>query len=110
MGYLLSRNNGKTKFVPFASYPLVRRDLSLKRKDTVSYQMVKETIRKARVPYVKGVLFFDDFKDKDNQRYLGISVLLSKDDGTLKDEEISSALNSIVKELSVKLSITLKGE
>ena len=110
LGYLLSRNNGKTKFVPFASYPLVRRDLSLKRKDTVSYQMVKETIRKARVPYVKGVLFFDDFKDKDNQRYLGISVLLSKDDGTLKDEEISSALNSIVKELSVKLSITLKGE
>lgn len=110
LGYLLSMNYGKTKFVPFNSYPLVRRDLSLKRKDGVSYQRVKETILKARNPFVKGVLFFDDFKDEAKERYLGISLLLSKEDGTLKDEEISSALTSVVKELFVKLGIGLKGE
>ena len=110
LGYLLERNNGKTKFVPFNSYPLVRRDLSLKRKEDVSFLRVKNTILKARIPFVKGVLFFDDFKDKDNARYLGISLLLGKDDGTLKDQEIASSINSVVKELSVKIGVTLKGE
>lgn len=110
LGYLLERNNGKTKFVPFNSYPLVRRDLSLKRKEDVSFLRVKNTILKARIPFVKDVLFFDDFKDKDNARYLGISLLLGKDDGTLKDQEIASSINSVVKELSVKIGVTLKGE
>ncbi len=110
LGALLKRNRGKRKFTSFSSYPLVRRDLSLKRKDSVSYQRVKTLIRKSHVPYVKDVLYFDDFTDKDSSRYLGISLLLGKEEGTLKDEEISSSVSAIVKALSLKLGLTLKGE
>lgn len=111
LSYLLNLKGGKTKFVPFSSYPTVRRDLSFKMNDKVDYQTLKKCIMKVRDSYVKDVLFFDDFKDKESgEHYLGLSLILGKEDGTLKDAEIQSAISNVVNAVKKELSLTLRGE
>lgn len=111
LSYLLNLKGGKTKFTSFSSYPTVRRDLSFKMKEGLDFATLKKTILKVRGCYLKDVLFFDDFTDKQTgDHFLGVSLILGKEDGTLKDAEIQAAIAQVVSTVKSELSLTLRGE
>ncbi len=111
VGYLFDMKGFKTKFASFVSYPEVRRDLSFKINDKVNYALLKKTILSVKSSYVKQVEYFDDFVDKNtNERYLGVSLLLGKEDGTLNDKEISSSLEAVIQAVKANLGLTIRGE
>lgn len=111
LSYLLNLKGSKTKFVPFSSYPTVRRDLSFKMRDGFDFATLKKTILKAKGTYLKDVLFFDDFTDKvTGGHFLGVSLILGKEDGTLKDAEIQASIAQVVSVVKSELSLTLRGE
>lgn len=110
LGYLFELKGLKTKFTAFSSFPLVRRDLSFKVNDDITYEQIKKKILSLKNTYLKSIYYFDDFKDKDTkERYLGISLLLGKEDGTLNDAEINNTLNIIINELKASLGLTIRG-
>ena len=111
LGYLLNLKGMKTKFVPFTTFPTVRRDLSFKVNDKADYQTIRKSILRLKDFYVLDVCLFDEFVDKlTGCKYLGISVFLGKEDGTLKDSEITSSVKKVVDTLKSEFSLTLKGE
>lgn len=110
LSYLLSVANRKTRFEPFSSYPSVRRDISIKVDQTVSFDSIQRSIAKRKDLFVSSVSIFDRFVSADNKEcYLGIAIYLKKDDSTLKDEEITHSMEEIIKMLKSS-GITLKGE
>ncbi len=110
LGYLFSLKGLNTKFASFASYPLVRRDLSFKMNDKVTFALLKKQILSTRDAYVKGVYYFDDFTDKlTGERYLGVSLLLGKENGTLNDAEINAALDAIKNGVKANLGLVIRG-
>lgn len=110
-GYLTGLKGLKTKFSSFASFPLVRRDLSFRMNGKVTYAQLKKAILSVKNSFVREVDYFDDFTDKvTGERYIGISVLLGKEDGTLNDAEITSSLNNIIGFVKSNLGLTLRGE
>lgn len=111
LGYLLALRSSATKFKPFDSYPLVRRDLSIKMDGKATFEQIKKTILRTKDTYVKDVLFFDDFLEKEtNAHYLGVSLLLGKEGSTMKDSEINDTLEKVKSELKAKLALSLRGE
>lgn len=109
IGYLLEQKRKKTKFKSFSNTPVVTRDLSIKINDEVSFLMLKTQILKLKDTYIKDVLFFDTYMDESG-KYLGISLLLSKDDETLKDEEINSSVNKVVSLITNDLNLSIRGK
>ena len=110
-GYLCNLKGLKTKFASFASFPLVRRDLSFRLNDKVTYAQLKKAILSTKNSFVREVEYFDDFTDKETgNRYLGVSVLLGKEDGTLNDAEITSSLENIIGFVKSNFGLTLRGE
>ena len=111
LGYLFNLKGLKTKFSSFNSYPMVRRDLSFKMNDKVTYAQLKKQILSIKNSYVKEVDYFDDFTDKfTGERFLGVSLLMGKEDGTLNDVEINSALEAVKNGIKANLGLTIRGE
>jgi phenylalanyl-tRNA synthetase beta chain len=111
LGFLLSLKSSKTHFEPYSSFPTVRRDLSFRKKADVSYERLKRTIREVKNAYLLDVALFDDFKDpQTGEEYLGVSLTLGKEDGTLKDSEITAALGNVETAVKTQLGLTLRGE
>ena len=111
LGKLLALKGMNTKFVPFSSFPEVRRDLSFRMNDKVDYALLRKTILHVPDTNVQDVCLFDEFVDKVTSiTYLGISVFLGKEDGTLKDSEITSSIKKITEACKAELGLTLRGE
>jgi phenylalanyl-tRNA synthetase beta chain len=111
LGYLLSLKGRQTHYVINPSLASVRRDLSFKVSDEVSFAQLKKTILQTKDSFVRSVSLFDDFFDKaTDQHYLGVSVYLGKDEATLKDSEINDAMENIVKNVKTVLGLELRGE
>ena len=111
LGKLLSLKGMNTKFASFSSFPEVRRDLSFRMNDKVDYALLKKTILHIKDTNVRDVCLFDEFTDKlTGITYLGVSVFLGKEDGTLKDNEITSSIKKITDACKSELGLTLKGE
>jgi phenylalanyl-tRNA synthetase beta chain len=111
LGYLMNLKGLKTKFNAFSSYPMVRRDISFKVNDKVTYALLRKTILSLKNSNVRKVEFFDDFVDKITMdHYIGVSLLLGKEDGTLNESEINSSLDAIKSCVRSNLGLTLRGE
>ncbi len=111
LGYLLDLRGTSTKFKALNPLALVRRDLSFKVNDEVSFAKLKKTILQTKDSLVKEVSLFDDFHDpKTDSHYLGLYVYIGKDDGTLKDSEINDSMNKITSNVKTVLGLTLRGE
>ena len=66
---------------------------------------------KGNIPYLADILYFDNFLDKETgEKYLGISLILEKPDGTLKEEEINNAVKTACNVAKQRFGMTLKGE
>lgn len=101
--------NGRVcKYKPVADYPLIRRDLSFLVNDDTTFLDIKNTILKTKDPYIKDVLFFDEFTSIDKKKYLGVSLYMSKEDSSLSENEINSSFNKAIDAVSKNLGLTIR--
>lgn len=111
LGALLSLKGLKTRFASFQVSTMVRRDLSFKTNDNVSYALLLSTIKNVKGTYLEKVSLFDEFKDKENgEEYLGLSLYFARDEKTLTSQEIDASVSMIVSAVKQKLGLTLRGE
>lgn len=102
---LLSIPSGRIKFAPFPSHPSVRRDLSFTLRGPVSYREMESMARRAGKGLVKEVVLFDHYEGKDKSS-LGICLILGGEK-TLREEEILSAVDAVIAELTSKLPLSI---
>jgi phenylalanyl-tRNA synthetase beta chain len=111
LGFLLNLASGKTRLVPIPDFPAVRRDLSFKMSDAVSYALLRKTILETKDAFLRSVSLFDDFCDKaTGEHFLGVTLTLGKEDGTMKDNEITAAVDAVKSHVKSSLGLTLRGE
>lgn len=111
LGYLLDLKGMKTKFVAYSTFPIVKRDLSFKLYNGVTYEAIKKSIMKIKDESIIDVHLFDYFRDKKtNSDYIGITIYLGSDKKTLKDEEINASIEKVILAVKGDLGLVLKGQ
>ncbi len=111
LGYLLSLKGLKTKFTKFSSETIVRRDISFKMKEDISYKKLLDTIKGVKDTYLDHISLFDKFVDeKTDDSYLGVSLYFQREGKTLKGEEIDDSVSRIVNAVKANLGLSRRGE
>ncbi len=105
------------KYVPLPKYPTVPRDIAIIVDEDVEAQQVIDVISsaKARV-LVENIRLFDVYRptaagDKgipQGKKSMAFSFTLRSEDKTLTDEEITNAVNAILKSLKFRLNAELR--
>lgn len=105
---LLSIQTGRTKFVPYGSFPSVKRDLSFTvTGNNVSYKDIESLAKKSGKGLLKSVSLFDHYEG-EGKTSIGITLILEANDHTLKEEEINALVHEVVNALITKLPLALK--
>jgi phenylalanyl-tRNA synthetase beta chain len=110
---LLDRIDFQNKFTHIPKYPSILRDLCLHVPPGITHQKIEETIKKEGKGLVEDIQLFDTYQKKgshDHSRSLTYSLTFRSDRGTLKDEEVNTAISEILKKLSEEMGIKLRGE
>ena len=101
-------NSKKNKILMPSQFPNIERDISILISKDFSYKEISDTIYSAGGNLLKEVSLFDLYIDKniDNDKHsLSLSLLFSSKQRTLKDNEIDSLMNNIIKDLKNKFKI-----
>lgn len=111
LGYLLSLKGLKSKFSSYITSTMVRRDLSFKINENISYASLLSTIKAVKNTYLDHVSLFDDFIDKETEsEYIGLSLYFAREDKTLTSAEIDAVITDIVKAVEQNLGLSLRGQ
>lgn len=110
LGYLLALKGLKTKFTKFSSETMVRRDISFKSKDDVSYKKLIDTIKSVKDTNLDHVSLFDKFSDDNNDTFIGVSLYFQREGKTLKGEEIDDSVSRIINAVKANLGLSRRGE
>lgn len=100
-------------FQELPRYPAVLRDLCIVIPNSVTHQQIKSIISKKVNGLIEKIELFDTYQDKnisDGSRSLTYSLTFRSPKGTLKDEEVSAAIDSILETLQRELGVKLRGE
>ncbi len=109
LGALFTLSSGRTKAKDYPSFAPVRRDLSLRWEEGVSFADIRRVLLRLPDSHISDVHLFDLFVDKDGSRYLGLSLSLSSDRKALTEKEIAADLEKATGALRDKLGLTLRG-
>ena len=120
-GFELRLNQVLATYLPqsrtISRYPEIRRDLAIIIDEAVSYQAVSELVRSAGGDYFQRQVLFDVYQGQNGEaakglergmKSLGIGVVWQHPDRTLRDEEVQSAFNDIVKQLGEQFGAVLR--
>ncbi len=111
--YFVSSRTKEKRFEPLPKFPSIRRDLALVVKEEIPAERVKEEIVKAGGGWLEKVEFFDIYRGGSvppRYKSLAYSLTFRCSDRTLKDEEIASIQQAIVRLLKEQLGASLRGE
>ncbi len=111
--YFVSSRTKEKRFEPLPKFPSIRRDLALVVKEEIPAERVKEEIVKAGGGWLEKVEFFDIYRGGSvppRYKSLAYSLTFRCSDRTLKDEEIASIQQTIVRLLKEQLGASLRGE
>ncbi len=111
--YLLSSHSLEKRFKPLPKFPSIRRDLALVVKEEIPAERVKEKIIKAGGKWLEKTEFFDIYRGGSippHYKSLAYSLTFRRSDRTLKDEEVDSIQQAIVKLLKEQLGASLRRE
>lgn len=104
-----------THFRPLSRFPEVRRDLAFIVKDDTGFEsfgdVIVEECAKVDINLIK-LSVFDVYKGKgieEGHKSLALGLTLQHGSRTLKDEEVSQLVDTIVSRLERKFSATLRG-
>jgi phenylalanyl-tRNA synthetase beta subunit len=96
----------KVNYKPLSPYPFIKFDLSFKVSDSFNANDLLSEVEKLLIENENAVTIFDDFKN-EKTRNLGIRINTRNYSKTYSEDEVSELLDSIVKRLETKFSITL---
>ncbi len=98
-------------FQSLSKFPLIRRDLALIVKDTVSAVDVINVIKKIGNMLLVDFNIFDVYKGKgvpDEHKSIGVTLTLQDKERTLVDEEVNEFMNRVINALEQQLHASLR--
>lgn len=108
-------------FHPVSRFQVAERDIAMVVEESVSHQDVMGTIQGSDVGILRGAVLFDIYRPTKsaaglgvggaiapNEKSLAIRLTLGRDTSTLTDEEIDSAIQSVVLSLGVRHGARLR--
>lgn len=97
LSFLFEIKNNEFKFLPFSNFPSVKRDLSLIVDNNLKIEKIINLVKNSGGFLVKDVSVFDLYKNENfsDKKSIAISIILLKNNATLKDEEIKSVMEKI---------------
>lgn len=107
---LSKRQNSDKKFKPVSNFPAVTRDISLVVPKNIPVGDIEERIRAKAGTHFESLELFDVYEGaqiEEGFKSVSYSLTFRGQEKTLEDEEIVSAMNRIMKELS-DMGITLR--
>jgi phenylalanyl-tRNA synthetase beta chain len=108
---MLDREDAVRRFVDFARFPVVRRDLALLVDRTLPAGRVLAEIRAARIDYFDDATVFDVYDGEgvsEGKKSLGLTLTWRASDRTLTDDEVSRAQARVVECLGAAFGATLR--
>jgi phenylalanyl-tRNA synthetase beta chain len=102
-----------SKYKPVSPFPVVKRDLAFLVDDAVASKEIKKTITEKGTHLLKSVNVFDVYKGKNieqSKKSIGFELTFSSIDRTLVDDEIDSAISSIVSAIEKNFAAKLRTE
>jgi phenylalanyl-tRNA synthetase beta subunit len=96
----------KVNYKPLSTYPFIKFDLSFRVSDSFNANDLLSEVEKLLIENENIVTIFDDFKN-EKTRNLGIRINTRNYSKTYSEDEVSELLDSVVKRLETKFSITL---
>jgi phenylalanyl-tRNA synthetase beta chain len=97
---------------PLSRYPLVRRDLALVVRDSISWAAVEATLKSALGAVLREVRLFDVYRGKGlepDTRSLAMGLILQDVSRTLTDHDADSAVTLAVAALGRECGAVLRG-
>lgn len=108
---LLEKKVGKMKYKEISKFPSVKKDLAVVvNKETTSNE-IATLIKKAAGSSLSNIDVFDVYTGKgieENKKSIAYSLTFEKNDRTLTDEEVNTALAKIIETLEKKLGASLR--
>jgi len=108
---LLDGEDAVRRFVDFARFPVVRRDLALLVERALPAGRVLEEIRAARIDYFDDATVFDVYEGEgvsEGKKSLGLTLTWRASDRTLTDDEVTRAQARVVECLGAAFGATLR--
>ena len=105
---LISRTN---KFTHLAEYPVTDYDISMLFDSATTWEEIDAVIAKKEAGPVKAAGFVDEYRGKQipaGKKSVTIRLTIGSNEKTLTSEEIESAANSVMKQLSKRLGAELR--
>ena len=103
-------NTDKT-YKKLPKFPATQRDLALLADDSVLAAQIETIIKKKAGNIFESLTLFDVYKGKqvpEGKKSMAYSVVFRTEDRTLTDDDVNPVIESILKELSEKLGVTLR--
>lgn len=101
-----------TQFETLSKFPEVRRDLALIVQQDIAASSLCEVVRQASGELLTDVRIFDVYAGKgieEGHKSLALGLTLQHGSRTLKDEEVSQLIDTIVSRLGTEFSARLRG-
>ena len=98
-------------FEPLSKYPSIRRDLAVVVDETVTSSAVCETIKATLPDQLKEVRIFDVYRGKgieSGRKSLALGLILQDSSRTLVDNEVDTAIESVMVRLGKELGASLR--
>ena len=98
-------------FRMFSLFPSSRRDISFIAKDEIPVERIKSAIIEKRIPFLSSIYLFDEYRDSklpDKCRSLSFSLEFNAPERTLKEDEVSKAMQDIKQLLAQDFSVTFR--
>ncbi|MCF6158683.1 MAG: phenylalanine--tRNA ligase subunit beta [wastewater metagenome] len=108
---LIESANFTKKYQVISQYPSVIRDLAIIIDERVAWSSIEQCIADIRIPFFKGVNFFDIYRGKqipEGQKSVAFSLCFQAQDRTLKGEEVDIAVQTALDTLREKLGAELR--
>ncbi|MFV0441614.1 MAG: phenylalanine--tRNA ligase subunit beta [Lachnospirales bacterium] len=101
----------KIIYKPIPKFPSSSRDLAFVIDELLEVKEIEKIIRKNGGNILESVELFDVFRGEQvgkDKKSVAYQLVLRSSEGTLKEEEITSVMNKILKDLEAKLGIELR--
>lgn len=98
-------------FKPLSKFPSVRRDLALMVNEDISANAITDCVKALNEPSLQDIVIFDVYQGKGIEqgcKSIALSLNLQNDTRTLTDSEIDAIVDSVLGELTNKLSAKLR--
>ena len=108
---LFELKSSRKKFVAPNKYPYISRDISVVVKDNITSKEIIDTIKKVDRTLIKDAYVFDEYKGEHldkGYKSLSFTIIYQSEEKTLKDEDVTSLEEKVLKELDLKFLARLR--